>query len=242
MLTDEQLSHTIVNTYELKEWYVLKDRLGRRVRYIIPPIPEQPDQLPALNSEGFLSGANALSEGFVHDLNSIIESTKKAEKVIRIWYMNPPYAETTSIEFQKKGAGKEASSWKEDYVVQEMKKHVSGTASNDIGNAFIWSAFNIFNADYCIVYSPVKYWKAQHLIDRKFIDGYAVNRLHFHAPTPACIMLALWKNEADTFTRQIKLKAYDLDEKSNLVPDGEVIVKHNYQTAQIHEVNYSFDI
>ena len=45
---------------------------------------------------------------------------------------NPPYAETTSIEFQKKGTGKEASSWKEDYAVQEMKKHVSGAASNDI--------------------------------------------------------------------------------------------------------------
>ena len=124
VLSDEQLSHVIVNTYELKEWYVLKERLGHRVRYIIPPIPEDEKTLPALNEDGFLSGANALSESFVNDLNLVIEETKKAERVIRIWYMNPPYAETTSVEFQKKGAGREASSWKEERFTAKVSSVV----------------------------------------------------------------------------------------------------------------------
>lgn len=234
-LTDEELSHVIINTYELKEWYVLKDRIGHRTRCIIPPIPANPNDLPSLNDEGFLSGANALSKEFVDELEKVIEDTKTADKVIRIWYMNPPYAETTSIEFQKKGESKQASSWKDNYVVEEMKKHVLGAVSNDMGNAFIWSAFNIFHCDYCIVYSPVKYWKAQHLIDKEFIDGYAVNRKHFHAPTPACIMLALWSNK-DARTDVIELKAVDLDEEENYVEQG--VVKVNRIHSMFSEKYY----
>ncbi|WP_033161475.1 hypothetical protein [[Mycoplasma] collis] len=37
LFTDEELSHTIVSTYELWEWIVLNKRIGEKVKLIIPP-------------------------------------------------------------------------------------------------------------------------------------------------------------------------------------------------------------
>ena len=41
-LSDNEIAHAIVNTYELKEWIVLNERLGDKVKLIIPP-PSQAD-------------------------------------------------------------------------------------------------------------------------------------------------------------------------------------------------------
>ena len=60
-----------------------------------------------------------------------------------ILFENPPYAETTSAEHQRQGQSKKSSTWKQSYVVTEMKKEVKGTASNDLGNVFIWSGFKL---------------------------------------------------------------------------------------------------
>ena len=218
VLTDEELSHTIVNTYELKESGVLEDRIGSRVRYNM-------SKNDGRQSGGLISGCDALSKEFVDELEKVIEDTKKSEKVIKIWYMNPPYVETTGISFQKEKESKKQSGWKKSYAVSEMKKAVSGAASNDMCNAFIWPAFNIFDADYCVVFSPVKYWKAQHLINKKFLGGYAVNRAHFHAKTEATIMLAAWSKEEDPECEEITLKALDLDANENYVDCGEIKVK-----------------
>ena len=48
-----------MNTYELKEWIVLNERLGDKVKLIIPP-PSQADPKNAL-----VSGGDALSDNFV---------------------------------------------------------------------------------------------------------------------------------------------------------------------------------
>lgn len=229
VLSDEELSHVIINTYELKEWYVLKDRIGHRVRYIVPPIPLPPKELPDLNDEGFLFGADALAKNFIDSLNRVIHDTKLSDNITIIFYENPPYAESQSIEYQKIGGDKHAS-WKNSFVVQEMKKEGMGVASNDIANAFIWSAFRYFmkdKTDSYIVFSPVKYWKAQHLINKKFIDGYAFNRKHFHAKTDACIMCALWSNEDDN-SNSIVLKAVDLNSNHEYIEQGTIDVKKVY--------------
>lgn len=223
---EDILSHVIVSTYELKEWMVLKDRFGSRVRYIVPPIPKDPDALPDLNEDGFLSGANALTREIID--NPVVKKYIDDPHCNVIVYINPPYIETTGIEFQKKKQGKAASSWKDSYMVQEMKKEVSGVATNDMGNVFIWSAFKYYMnlpEDSLIIFSPVKYWKAQHLIKKKFMGGYAFNRRHFHAPTPACVMCAWWSNEDDLFTDQIELQAVDLDEQKKYVDEGKIAVK-----------------
>lgn len=205
-LTDEELSHTIVSTVEYYEYKVLSELLGDKVRHIIPPTEEN-DTFNA----GLVRGADALSEDYIN--SKLIKHYIDDPKCTIILFENPPYAETTSIEHQKQKAGKSASVWKNSFVVQEMKKEIKGTASNDLGNAFIWSAFKYYlrqPTDSYIVFSPVKYWKAQHLINKKFLNGFAFNRRYFHTNIDACIMVALWSNEDDVNTRSFELQAFDI--------------------------------
>ena len=225
VLTDEELSHCILSTYEYYEYKVLCERLADKVRYIIPPVEHEDTY-----DKGFVRNANALSKEYVE--NELIQKYIKDEKCTIILFENPPYAETTSIEHQKKKASKSSTAWKNNYVVQEMKKEVSGTISNDLANAFIWSAFKYYlrqPTDSYIVFSPVKYWKVQHLINKKFIDGFAVNRKHFHTKINACVMIALWSNEDDVQTKSIKLNAFDIQD-NELRYNGELSVDRIYTT------------
>ncbi|MBD5256662.1 MAG: hypothetical protein HDS50_03395 [Bacteroides sp.] len=206
LMTTEELSHTIVSTLEYYEYKVLLEVLGDKVRHIIPPT-EKEDSF----HQGKVRGADALSKEYIE--NGIIRQYIDNPKCTIILFENPPYADTTSIEHQKHGAGKRSSEWKKSYVVEEMKKTVSGTATNDLGNAFIWSAFNYYlrqDTDSYIVYSPVKYWKAQHLINKEFIRGFAFNRKHFHTNIQACVMCALWSNKTDNSIKELKLEAFDI--------------------------------
>ncbi|MBR1944328.1 MAG: hypothetical protein IJ848_02540, partial [Alphaproteobacteria bacterium] len=154
---DDMLSHCILSTYELKEWVVLKDRFNGRVRYIIPPVPSNIKYLPIINEEGFLSGANALTKDIID--NPVVRKYLDDPKCTIILFENPPYLETTGIEFHKRSNKKHNSQWKDGYVVKQMKKEVSGVALNDMVNAFIWSAFKYFlrqDTDSYIVFSPIK--------------------------------------------------------------------------------------
>ena len=223
-LTDEELSHCIVSTVEYYEYKVLQELFGSKVRHIIPPFEEK-DTFNA----GLVNGADALTKEYLD--NEVIKQYVDNPKCSVILFENPPYAETTSIEHQKAGKGKESSTWKQSFVVTEMKKEVKGTVSNDLGNAFIWSAFKYYlrqDTDSYIVFSPVKYWKAQHLISKKFINGYAFNRRHFHTNIDACIMCALWSNEDSDIT-EFELEGYDIDEKTN-----EFLKEVKLSVKQIH--------
>ena len=109
-----------------------------------------------------------------------------------------------------------------------MKKDVKGTALNDLGNVFIWSAFNYYlrqPTDSYVVYSPVKYWKAQHLIHKRFLGGFAFNRKHFHTNIAATIMVALWSNEDDTELESFNIPAYDINTNNELVFVRELPIK-----------------
>lgn len=212
LLSDDELSHCVVSTIEYYEYKVLQEILGDKIRHIIPPV-EQSDTFNA----GLVNGADALSEEYVN--NSIIQGYLKNPNCTIILFENPPYAETTSVEHQKRGAGVKSSSWKNSFVVKEMKKEVKGTATNDMGNAFIWSAFKYYlrqPTDSYIVFSPVKYWKAQHLINKKFLGGFAGNRKHFHTNTNACIMVAHWLNVEDSVS-EFNIPAYDIDKLGQLI-------------------------
>lgn len=204
-MTDEELSHTIVSTIEYYEYKVLLEVLGDKVRHIIPPTEHQ----DTFNM-GLVKGADALSEEFIN--NPTIKEYINDPKCTIILFENPPYAETTSIEHQKQKISKKASVWKQSYVVKQMKKEIKGSAVNDLGNVFIWSAFKYYlrqPTDSYIVFSPVKYWKAQHLINKEFINGFAFNRRHFHTNIDACIMCALWgNNESDT--NEFNVSAFDI--------------------------------
>ena len=213
-LTDEELSHCIVSTVEYYEYKVLQELIGSKVKAIIPPI-ETKETFKA----GLVNGADALSKEYIE--NEIIKQYIDNPKYSIILFENPPYAETTSIEHQKRKKGKEASKWKKSFVVSKMKKEVKGTVSNELGNVFIWSGFKYYlrqPTDSYIVFSPVKYWKAHHLINKKIIDGYAFNRRHFHTTINACIMCALWSNE-DADLTEFELSGFDIDEKTKKLCD-----------------------
>ncbi|MFU7515788.1 hypothetical protein [Clostridium sp. HCS.1] len=219
-LTDVELSHCILSTYEYYEYKVLCERLADKVRFIIPPI-----ETDETYDKGFVKSANALSKDYVY--NELIEKYIKDDKCTIIIFENPPYAETTSIEHQKKSKAETSSIWKKSFVVEQMKKEIKGTAINDLGNVFIWSAFKYYlrqPTDSYIVFSPVKYWKTQHLISKKFLDGYAFNRKHFHTKINACIMVALWSNENCTLQNSFELKAYDIKD-NKLVYCGNIDIK-----------------
>ncbi len=222
-LTSEELSHCILSTVEYYEYKVLQEVLGSKVRHIIPPV-EADDTFSA----GLVRGADALSKEYIN--NPIVKQYINDSNCTIILFENPPYAETTSVEHQRKGAGKKSSAWKSSFVVSEMKKEVKGTASNDLGNAFIWSSFNYYlrqPTDSYVVYSPVKYWKAQHLIDRKLLSGFAFNRKHFHANIDACISVILWSAEHANIV-EFSLVGYDIDADGKLVDCGKLPVKRMF--------------
>lgn len=224
-LTDEELSHCILSTVEYYEYKVLQELLGSKIRHIIPPI-EADDTFNA----GLVRGADALSQEYIE--NPVIKQYIDNPKCTIILFENPPYAETTSLEHQRTGAGKQSSGWKNSYVVSTMKKEVKGAVSNDLGNAFIWSGFKYYlrqDSDSYVVYSPVKYWKAQHLISKRFIDGYAFNRRWFHTNIDACVMVALWSNE-DDFRESIMLRGFDID------PNGVLSAEVAVPVLKVHEL------
>ncbi len=225
-LTDEELSHTIVSTIEYYEYKVLLELFGDKVKHIIPPTETE-----ETFNMGLVRGADALTKEYIE--NPIIKQYIDNPKCSIIMFENPPFAETTSAEHQKKKVSKESSLWKNSFVVQEMRKEIKGTALNDLGNAFIWSAFKYYlrqPTDSYIVFSPVKYWKAQHLVNKEFIRGFAFNRKHFHAPTNACIMVALWANIDNKNLTHFKIKAYDLDNQGSLIDCNYIDVKKIFTT------------
>lgn len=225
-LTDEELSHCIVSTVEYYEYKVLQELLGAKVKHIIPPV----ETTETFNA-GLVTGADALSKEYIE--NPVIKRYIDNPKCTVILFENPPYAETTSIEWHKKKASKKSTAWKQSYVVSAMKREIRGAASNELGNAFIWSGFKYYlrqPTDSYIVYSPVKYWKVQGITDKKFLSGFAFNRRYFHTNIDACIMCALWANILDTDTEILELKAYDIEDNTTTLLPISLPVKrvHNF--------------
>ncbi|MBC5787088.1 hypothetical protein [Clostridium facile] len=224
-LTDEELSHCILSTVEYYEYKVMQEILGSKVRHIIPPV-EAADTFQA----GLVKGADALSKEFVE--NPIIKQYIDDPNCTIILFENPPYAETTSLEHQRTGAGKKSSAWKRSFVVSEMKKQVKGAVLNDLGNVFIWSAFEYYirqSTDSYVVYSPVKYWKSQHLVDNEFLAGFAFNRRHFHTNIDACIMVALWGGDVCS-DESINLEGFDIE------PDGNLSKPVSVPVNKVHDL------
>lgn len=183
-LTDEELSHCILNTINYAELTTLKGLYEGRVKAILP-VDETTD------SDGCVPAGGALEEQFNNDLINLINIEKaKNPNLTIIMLENPPYAEPQA---EATRSGKTLHGSSNNYITGLMA-NVKGAAKNDMANKFIWSAFELIKTDYYIVYSPVKYFKSQNLINKHFIEGTIVNRKDFHA-TEAGISLMVWKNE-----------------------------------------------
>ena len=226
-MTEEELSHTIVSTYEYYEYKVLSSLFGSKVLHIIPPT-EKTDTF----NGGMVRGANALSMEYVN--NETIKEYIDNPKYTIILFENPPFADATSIEHQRRGVG--GAEWKQYDVFKEMSKEVDRSALNDLGNVFIWSGFKYYlrqPTDSYIVYSPAKYWKSQHLINKRFLEGFAFNRKHFHTNISAAIMVALWSNEDDDVLDNFKIEGFDIDNNGCLVSVGSLLSANSTMTNDV---------
>ena len=227
-LSDEELEHTIVSTYEYYEYKVLLERFNGRVRHIIPPTDDNVEF-----SAGFVVNADALSEDFVN--NEIIKQYVDNPKCTVILFENPPYAEAGAIQTNQ-ARTKRGASWKKGFIAEEMKNKVKGVAKNDLANLFIWSGFEKYlryGTDSYVLFSPVKYFKSQNLVNKNFQKGFILNRKFFHA-TASAISCVWWKNldkKQDIFNMEI----YDLDDKHTLdTLDDEVKL---LQKIKLNKVN-----
>ena len=237
-LSDEELSHVVVNTFELKEWHALKDRLGGLVRCVLPPIPKKKNTYPNYDDKtGFLNGADALSKEFLErkEISKYINNPK----CNIILFENPPYADDAADTPQ---TGKSRGSTANTFMANEMNKVVKSDfsgliQSKDILNLFVWSGFNYYlkkKNDAYILFSPVKCWKVGHLINKTFIKGFLFNREYFHANKSA-ISCIYWKN-VDDVQEQLQLDVIDID-------DGKCYQKMNVIIKKTHKAvnEYLFD-
>ena len=196
---DNEISHCIVATYELKEWVVLNERIGDKVKTIIP--------LPPINPNNpLVKGGDALAVEVFEEIKPYI----KDKKCNIIMFENPPYRdEAAKIKNKTKT---------KSFIYEEFKKDGTNQSSHrELANLFIWSAWKYYltkENDCYILFSPIKYWKSLELGNKRFIDGYLFNRKYFHAGESS-ISCICWQNineEVET----LSLKAFDIDTKNNL--------------------------
>lgn len=180
LLTDEELSHVVMNTIQPEEHEFLKFAFGDKIRKLYEPM-------------------DSLSREFIED--EYLQNIVKDSDCTVILYENPPYVSSVSIENQKAKGAKEAN-WRNEYIGKLLAD--SKVLSRDIVNACIWTGFEIYRPEFYIVYAPIKYWKADHIIDKKALSvnppaalGFVADRREFGASigTVSCIC---WTSEENT--------------------------------------------
>lgn len=241
---DNELSHVIVNTYELKEWIVLNERIGDRVKLIIPP-PQEVN-----NKEALVEGGDALSLQFVtgqktlgmtkeyNDSIATLLGFIKDKKTNIILYENPPYRDSSAANVENATN----RSNKGSFVFEEMKKDLENLSNSnistarDISNQFIWSGWDFYMKkpdDYFALFSPIKYWKSLGLGEKKFIDGFLFNRQYFHAG-PSAISCILWQN-INNSREELTLKVFDIDQKKTTEQeDDELLTLDEIKIKKAH--------
>lgn len=227
VFTDEELSHCILSTYEYFEYKVLFERLGDKVRHIVPPTEQNIEF-----SSGLIVNADAMSKEFID--NEVIRRYIDDPKVTVIMYENPPYRDDTA---DNKGTKKVKVT--ETYIRREMTEEFNGSAATarELSNLFIWSAFKYYMKkaeDSYVVFSPIKYWKSEHILSKKYIKGFMFNREHFHA-TPSVISCILWSNENERL-REISLEVIDIiDNKLSKLGDKTVKIVERKFTQDFYD-------
>lgn len=231
VLTDEELSHCILSTYEYYEYKVLCERLADKVRFIVPPTESLVEY-----SNGCILNADAMSERFINnpDIKAYIDNPN----CTIILFENPPYRDVTS---NSTGKAKEQNS----YVLDKMRQSVKGSALNELTNRFIWSAYHFYlrqPTDSYIVFSPSKYFKICGLSNKQMIKGFVFNREYFHA-TPSAITCILWAN-IDCNYENVDLEIFDIDNGELISLGTETVSKShsNYSSSLYDKRTFDTDI
>ncbi len=227
-LSEEELSHTIVSTYEYYEYKVLLERFNGLVRHIIPPTDDN-----VVFSAGFVVNADALSEDFVN--NKIIKQYIDNPKCTVILFENPPYSDVGAVKNNSATKDKKTT-WKNSFIAEQMKKEISGTVKNDLANLFIWSGFKYYlrnKTDSYILFSPIKYWKSNKLVNKKFREGFIFNRQHFHANASA-VSCVFWQNIEET-VESLDLETYDINTNKTLsIEDDKILFLNKLKVKKVY--------
>lgn len=207
VLPDEILKHCILSTYEYYEYRVLVQKLGSKVKYIIPPTESQ-----IKYHNGFITNADAMSEEFIN--NPVIKKYIDDPKMTIIMYENPPYRDEVSDNSKQSDRSFVNRSYGFELLKESLPelRNSSIATARDLSNQFIHRTFYHYlrqPTDSYVVFSPIKYWKTIGLANKKLIKGFGFNRKHFHA-SPSFISCMLWSNEDDASTDEIKLECYDI--------------------------------
>lgn len=203
---DELIEHCVVSTYEYYEYKVLQERIGDRVRDIIPPTEG--------NSEyeaGKVKSADAMSREYIE--NQTIKQYVDDPKCTIVLFENPPYRDSSSSDKEAGSSGKNNGS----YVFYEMVKHLKDFANTnistarDLANQFIWSGFEFYlrqPTDSYILFSPIKYWKFLGLAEHICNSGYLFNRKHFHASDS--VIACIWWGNDESHDESLTFEAGDI--------------------------------
>ena len=210
-LTEEELSHVILNTYEIKEWLVLYNKYIGKVRAIIPPL-----SMVQENKGNLVTGGDALAEEFLsipmetYGKHNTLQEVIDDKNIAIIGFENPPY----SSELARAQEGNVKSIDKFSYIRKLMSDEFVGDSNHakDLLNQFVWSFEKYFmrdENDYYILFAPVKYWKSVGLMQKIFINGFLANRGNFKAQESS-VLVALWKNDQDNETESITVTAKEI--------------------------------
>lgn len=218
---DEVVSHCIISTLEYFEYKVLSEKLGDKVRAIIPS-----DDKDIVFKDGKIANADAMSQEYV--TNAIVKRYVDDPHCTIIMLENPPYRDTGS------NSSDGISGNKQDcFVLDEMVKDgVMGVKLRELSTRFIWSAWHHYlrdEHDSYVVFSPVKYFKMDGLCDKECVDGFLLNRKHFHA-TESSISCILWK-DVDADYDDVTLHAYDIDGKGETRYVKDVIIRKVHEPS-----------
>ena len=228
---DELIEHCVVSTYEYYEYKVLSERIGDKVREIIPPT-----EANVVYENGKVANADAMSKDFIN--NPIIKQYVDDPNCTIILFENPPYFDSGAITYNDGDTSKRAkapsvkSFIKTEFMKEIGKYNAPQAIAKELSNLFIWSGFKYYvrqEGDAYIVFSPVKYFKNLELVKKKMVDGYAFNRKYFHA-TDSVISCVLWLYEEDCQTEEWTLKLEDIDPDNTCRNLGVLLVKKSKTT------------
>ena len=229
-MTDDELKHCILNTYEYFEWLELRRQYQDKVLYVVPK-----SAATYVRGEGVIKEGDALTEDFFND--PTIRQYVDNPKITVIVFENPPYfsginnqaAIVVNAASGEGGKKRSTKAIETNWVIERMVKQ--GYPKSSIVNTvrqFIWSGYTDYlrqDRDCLIVYSPASYFNWYGIQNRtphlKFDKGFGFNRKHFHASN-ALVTCIKWnymssydsmKNEQKEFP----LELYEINSQKQVI-------------------------
>lgn len=204
---DDLISHCVISTYEYYEYKVLQERIGDKVRDIIPPT-----EANVVYENGKVANADAMSKEFIE--NPIIRQYVDDPKCTIILFENPPYRDQSQKNNKRETKNEKHTdkSFVRDLMSSEKKY---GLAVNDILNCFVYSAWKYYlrqEGDSYILFAPIKHWKRVGISNHQYNGGFIFNRRHFHASSEAISCLSFGFSEAND--ESIVLDAYEINDET----------------------------